>query len=355
MKDKPIKGLTDFDIHGLRGGEADDFYRIWEEAFGDGRADVDEFLACFGDNASKFVLKDEGSVRAILTQYPIGDLFIPGSPKSKFWTPIYGFDVETLGRPLDENGSFKSHHIPVDVSYAIATETAGRGKGYGKAITDFARKWATDMGHLSALCPASNSLEKFYSAVGYESFFYAEKSFAPALLPVSMRGEQPFSFATRLTPDRYNEIREIILKYRPHIVLNENALAAVSSYCDEGLGFFMLEKPFAIFVAESLKDGELYLSEVLTYDVEPRAVAAVIAAVFGADSCRCKSPVTGFPPFDDEHEGMIACPDHVADDDFSNMSFKNLIRLYEYGSSNSFDYDNLREFEQLPYFGFPFP
>ena len=108
------------------------------------------------------------------------------------------------------------------MSYAICTDPAARGKGYGSHITVYAREIAESSRKLSMLSPAEPSLIKFYEPLEYKKFMYAEQGSVLASEHVDFE----FSHLQTkvLTPQEYNNYRETILANRVHIKLSEGAL-----------------------------------------------------------------------------------------------------------------------------------
>ena len=172
------------------------------KVFGDDAEFIEFFDACFRDDYLDFLIiedQDDNEVlQASLTQFDMGKLVVPE------------------GKVSDIAGK------SIEMSYAICTDPAARGKGYGSHITVYAREIAESSRKLSMLSPAEPSLIKFYEPLEYKKFMYAEQGSVLASEHVDFE----FSHLQTkvLTPQEYNNYRETILANRVHIKLSEGAL-----------------------------------------------------------------------------------------------------------------------------------
>ena len=201
------------------------FLALWQAAFGDGPDVYEAMEACFGDDLRSFVLVD-GEVVAALTQFVMGDFTGPRSAAG--------------ARSSVTSGTA----LPVYVSYAINTRADARGRGYGSAITEFARDLAHSRGGASLLCPASPSLIDFYKPLGYAPWGYAlqrplfsslsdpvddHRAFAASDPSTSRAFGLPAAESSfrALTAEEYQALREQALADRTHVTLSDEALAFV--------------------------------------------------------------------------------------------------------------------------------
>ena len=189
----------------IRPREASDlenFVSLRRRVFGDDEEFIEFFDNCFRDDYLDFLIiedQDGGEVlQASLTQFDMGKLVVPE------------------GKVSDIAGK------SIEMSYAICTDPAARGKGYGSHITVYAREIAESSRKLSMLSPAEPSLIKFYEPLEYKKFMYAEQGSVLASEHVDFE----FSHLQTkvLTPQEYNNYRETILANRVHIKLSEGAL-----------------------------------------------------------------------------------------------------------------------------------
>ncbi len=180
----------------------DDFISLRRKVFGDDEEFIEFFDNCFRDDYLDFLIiedQDGGeTLQAALTQFDMGRLVVPPDKVS-----------EIAGKSIE-------------MSYAICTDPAARGKGYGSHITVYAREIAESSRKLSMLSPAEPSLINFYEPLEYKKFMYAEQG------SVLVSEHVDFEFSKlqikALTPQEYNNYREAILANRVHIKLSEGAL-----------------------------------------------------------------------------------------------------------------------------------
>ena len=248
--------------------DLEDFVSLRRRVFGDDAEFIEFFDACFRDDYLDFLIiedQDDNEVlQASLTQFDMGKLVVPE------------------GKVSDIAGK------SIEMSYAICTDPAARGKGYGSHITVYAREIAESSRKLSMLSPAEPSLIKFYEPLEYKKFMYAEQGSVLASEHVDFE----FSHLQTkvLTPQEYNNYRETILANRVHIKLSEGALrfaaGLVAPYTSGSLPALDAE---SADWAGSAPDGEAESGSpdgsgflLISDGAEPLAIAACEAA--GADS-----------------------------------------------------------------------
>ena len=160
----------------------DDFISLRRKVFGDDEEFIEFFDNCFRDDYLDFLIiedQDGGEMlQAALTQFDMGRLVVPPDKVS-----------EIAGKSIE-------------MSYAICTDPAARGKGYGSHITVYAREIAESSRKLSMLSPAEPSLINFYEPLEYKKFMYAEQG------SVLVSEHVDFEFSKlqikALTPQEYN-------------------------------------------------------------------------------------------------------------------------------------------------------
>lgn len=272
-----------------------DFVELRSKVFGDDAEFIEFFDACFRDDYLDFLIIEDqdGSdvLRASLTQFDMGKLVVPE------------------GKVSDIAGK------SIEMSYAICTDPAARGKGYGSHITVYAREIAESSRKLSMLSPAEPSLIKFYEPLEYKTFMYAEQG---TVVPSE---QSDFSFSELkfelISPQQYNDHREVILANRVHIKLSAGALhfaAGLTATGDAvgsvptgeaagsaltGYGLILISdgaEPLAIAACESVGAGSLAATELLTFREDGGhkelgiAIAKALAVRFGAVRCDYMMP-----------------------------------------------------------------
>lgn len=288
--------------------DLEDFVSLRRKVFGDDEGFIEFFDACFRDDYLDFLIVEDqdGSevLQASLTQFDMGKLVVPE------------------GKVSDIAGK------SIEMSYAICTDPAARGKGYGSHITVYAREIAESSRKLSMLSPAEPSLIKFYEPLEYKKFMYAEQGSVLASEHVDFE----FSHLQTkvLTPQEYNNYRETILANRVHIKLSEGALrfaaGLVAPYTSGSLpaldaesadwagsapgweagseapdcsGFLLISdgaEPLAIAACEAAEAGSLAAAELLTFSEAGGhkelgiAIAKALATRCGAQRCDYMMP-----------------------------------------------------------------
>lgn len=274
--------------------DLEDFVSLRRRVFGDDAEFIEFFDACFRDDYLDFLIiedQDDNEVlQASLTQFDMGKLVVPE------------------GKVSDIAGK------SIEMSYAICTDPAARGKGYGSHITVYAREIAESSRKLSMLSPAEPSLIKFYEPLEYKKFMYAEQGSVLASEHVDF--EFSHLQTNVLTPQEYNNYRETILANRVHIKLSEGALrfaaglvtpATAGSAPDweaesgapDSSGLLLISdgaEPLAIAACEAAEAGSLAAAELLTFSEDGGhkelgiAIAKALATRCGAQRCDYMMP-----------------------------------------------------------------
>lgn len=285
-----------------------DFVELRSKVFGDDEEFIEFFDNCFRDDYLDFLIVEDQDgnevLQASLTQFDMGKLVVPE------------------GKVSDIAGK------SIEMSYAICTDPAARGKGYGSHITVYAREIAESSRKLSMLSPAEPSLIKFYEPLEYKKFMYSEEGSVLASEHVDFE----FSHLQTkvLTPQEYNNYRETILANRVHIKLSEGALrfaaGLVAPYTSgslpaldaesadwagsapdgeaesgspDGSGFLLISdgaEPLAIAACEAAEAGSLAAAELLTFSEDGGhkelgiAIAKALATRCGAQRCDYMMP-----------------------------------------------------------------
>ena len=285
-----------------------DFVSLRRRVFGDDEEFIEFFDNCFRDDYLDFLIVEDqdGSevLQASLTQFDMGKLVVPE------------------GKVSDIAGK------SIEMSYAICTDPAARGKGYGSHITVYAREIAESSRKLSMLSPAEPSLIKFYEPLEYKKFMYAEQG--SVLISEHVDFEFSHLQTKVLTPQEYNNYRETILANRVHIKLSEGALRFAAglvapdtsgsapamdaesadlagsapamdaeSGAPDGSGLLLISdgaEPLAIAACEAARADSLAAAELLTFIEDGGqkelgiAIAKALAARCGAKRCDYMMP-----------------------------------------------------------------
>jgi GNAT superfamily N-acetyltransferase len=227
------------DLHILREEERGQFEELRRDVFGDDRDFLDAFEKNFSGAFENYVISEDGSVVAALTQFDAGRLVLPGVTASG-----------ESGGPAGPEAL---------ISYAICTRKDARGHGYGSRITALAREMAAERNAVSLLSPAEPALLDFYEPLGYAPLLTAEERTAAAAA-----AEAEGFRAERLAPSAYGRLREKYLAGRAHIALSSEALEFVRLLSPEQDGLFMLNGGEAICACEESDGDELVISEIVT-------------------------------------------------------------------------------------------
>ena len=288
--------------------DLEDFVSLRRRVFGDDEEFIEFFDNCFRDDYLDFLIVEDqdGSevLQASLTQFDMGKLVVPE------------------GKVSDIAGK------SIEMSYAICTDPAARGKGYGSHITVYAREIAESSRKLSMLSPAEPSLIKFYEPLEYKKFMYAEQG--SVLTSEHVDFEFSHLQTKVLTPQEYNNYRETILANRVHIKLSEGALRFAAglvapdtsgslpaldaesadlagsapdweaeSGASDGSGLLLISdgaEPLAIAACEAAGADSLAAAELLTFSEDGGhkelgiAIAKALAARCGAKRCDYMMP-----------------------------------------------------------------
>lgn len=159
-------------------GEIPSIRSLWELAFGDTEAYIDCFFACDYDPESMLLLLEDGVLQTMLYLMPM-----------------------TLRGP---GLTVSAHYI-----YALATQPAARGRGFGRQLLNAARSRLRDLGDdCATVVPANPGLHKFFGAAGFDECFSTRLAeFPEALLPLA----SPKGRITPVSPEDYNRLRSTLL------------------------------------------------------------------------------------------------------------------------------------------------
>jgi len=243
------------DIPALRG--------LWQLAFGDSDAYVDNFFNTYYRPERMLLLEEDGSLRAMTAWFDT-DFVLPGQ------------------------GKYRAAYL-----YAVATHPDSRGKGLAGQLLAWADGYFRSLGIPAVTTvPAEPSLHKFFGTNGFRECFCHEETHLSGSRTALSFSLEPIS------PSTYAELREVFLQDIPHIALSEEAITYQAGCCTlSGGGLYAAGTPFGtvILCAEGLADGTLLVKELLGRPAAQQAAAENLFALLHRFSGLYRTPGTGIP------------------------------------------------------------
>ena len=220
---------------------------LWQLAFGDDGAYVDNFYSSYYRPQRVLVLEEDGQVRSMTAWFDT-TFVVPGQ------------------------GSYRAAYL-----YAVATHPDCRGRGLaGKLLSD-ADVYFQSLGIPAVTTvPAEPSLHNFFAANGFgECFRHYEGTLSPAQLPEPGL-EAPLS---PVSPGEYTAARETLLEGTAHIAYPEDAIGYQAGCCAlSGGGLYCAHTSTGpvCLCAEGAGNGTMVLKELLG---SPEACHLALAAL----------------------------------------------------------------------------
>ena len=207
--------------------------QLWQLAFGDEGAYVDNFYRTYYRPERMLVLEEDGQVRSMTA-----------------W-----FDTSFV---LPGKGEYRAAYL-----YAVATHPDCRGRGLAARLLADADKYFRALGIPAVTTvPAQPSLHNFFAANGFgECFRHIVGHLSPAELPPT--GEP---LLLPVSPRAYGAAREALLARTAHIAYPEDALAYQAGCCALGQGGLFVGDTAAgpvCLCAEEAGNGLVILKELL--------------------------------------------------------------------------------------------
>lgn len=208
--------------------------QLWQLAFGDDEAYVDNFYSSYYRPERVLVLEEEGQVRSMTAWFDTS-FVVPG------------------------RGTYRAAYL-----YAVATHPDCRGRGLaGKLLSDAdAYFQSLDIPAVTTV-PAEPSLHNFFAANGFgECFRHFEGTLSPSELPRSPQT----GLLLPASPGEYAVAREALLESIPHIAYPEDALQYQAGCCSLGVGGLFCASTSAgpvCLCAEGAGNGTVLLKELL--------------------------------------------------------------------------------------------
>lgn len=180
-------------------GDAARERELWQLAFGDDGAYVDNFYQTYYKPERMLLLEEDGVVQSMTA-----------------W-----FDTQLV---LPGEGRFRAAYL-----YAVATDPAARGRGLAGRLLAGADEYFRGLAIPAVTTvPAEPSLHNFFGANGFrECFTLFQEDLDPGELPAPA-WDNPLR---PVSPAEYGAVREKILADCPHIAYPEEALAYQAGCC----------------------------------------------------------------------------------------------------------------------------
>ena len=240
--------------------------QLWQLAFGDDEAYVDNFYTAYYRPERVLVLEEAGAVRAMTAWFDTA-LVVPG------------------------RGKFRAAYL-----YAVATHPEWRGRGLAGELLaradGFFRTW--DIPAVTTV-PAESSLHNFFGGNGFrECFVHGQFRYDRPAAPAPAEGE-----LEALSPAAYAALREERLAGRAHIALSPEVMAYQAGACAlaPGGGLYALDTPRgrAALCAEGMGDGSLLVKELLCPSGEQENILARLPALLPRWSGLYRTPDGDLP------------------------------------------------------------
>ena len=180
---------------------------LWQGAFGDGAAFIDDFFVRYGAPDRLLTLREGGRPVSMLALLPMEGVTAEGE-------------------------RFKLPYV-----YALATDPEARGKGYAGKLLAYAADRARALG-AAGICtvPAQPSLHRFFASAGYGECFATRRWEGR---PV---GEGERGRLVPVGPEEYARIREKLLRGIPHGAWDGEMISIQEGFSgSSGGGLFRLE------------------------------------------------------------------------------------------------------------------
>lgn len=172
---------------------------LWQLAFGDTDAYVDNFYQTYYRPERVLVLEEDGLIRSMTAWFDT-TFAVPG------------------------RGRYRAAYL-----YAVATHPDCRGRGLAARLLADADGYFRGLGIPAVTTvPAESSLHRFFGANGFrECFRMAEGALTRGEIP-ALVGDNPLR---PVPPAEYGQIREALLAHIPHIAYPDDALAYQAGCC----------------------------------------------------------------------------------------------------------------------------
>lgn len=234
--------------------------QLWQLAFGDSDAYVDNFFHTYYRPERMLLLEEDGRLLAMTA-----------------W-----FDTTFV---LPVQGDYRAAYL-----YAVATHPDARGCGLAGKLLAWADDFFRSLGIPAATTvPAEPSLHNFFGANGFrECFLHFEGTLTPAELPAP----KDICFSA-ISPAEYGALREQLLADLPHIAYPEDSLAYQAGCCAlSGGGLYAAETAAGpvCLCAEGAGNGLVILKEYLGTPTAKQLALPGLARIAPAERWLVREP-----------------------------------------------------------------
>lgn len=172
---------------------------LWKTVFGDDDVYIDNFYRHCAKPEDMLVLLEDGALRSMLALLSVAVALPDGSEASSAYV------------------------------YALATDPAVRGQGFGRVILQYVDFYLREKGVDSVtVVPAEAGLHKFFGTVGFTECFATRKI---ELLADDVQAAAPGDGAAPIGPQEYGAIRERLLSGTFHAAYDQCMLSHQRDIC----------------------------------------------------------------------------------------------------------------------------
>ena len=235
--------------------------RLWKAVFGDDDAYIRLFYDCLGGELQVPVVVEDGVLVSMLALLPMA-LSLPGG------------------------GTASAQYV-----YALATDPAARGKGYGRQLLRWTDRFLSGQGvDCLTIVPAEPSLFKFFATVDFAASFSTRKV---ELLQNMVAAPEAGDLAEPASPEAYNAIRDRLLAGTPSVRYPEKLIRlqlGLGALSGGGLYRVVAGGAEGCAAAEYVDEDSVLFKELL---LPPEAMArglAALAALLPGRRCHVRTP-----------------------------------------------------------------
>lgn len=241
--------------------------RLWQEAFGDTQAEIEDFFSCCGSLLRICLWEEAGELAAQLVLLPV-----------------------TLVR----DGGKASH--PAQYIYAVATKQAWRGQGIATKLLQAVGALLSAEQKAGILVPAQEPLISFYEKRGFKKCFSEEKIATTALsknkvtIDVTDVSSSPeAAFLQEIDVNAYQELRRKAFKDCIFVDLPLQMLSyAMKNWQDAGgkcVSLTYKEKPFGVWYRQ--RKNLIEIAEITAPTMqEVMTIAEILVKLIAADGAK---------------------------------------------------------------------
>jgi len=173
------------------------------------------------------------------------------------------------------------HTLPCAMLYGIATLPDYRGFGFGATVVNELIETAFNQGFEAVvLSPSEDSLYEYYAKITkLQAWFYVKEIALD--FPISAQSHNKM-YAVKITPEKYLEHREKLLKDIPHIKHTLATIGYQQKLCDE-LGGGLYKIGDACAIVEIQPQGAVWIKELLTLNDDVSDLIACITTLYEAN------------------------------------------------------------------------